>query len=269
MKTSFGILVMATAMVGFLGGTANASLLVGDDFNAYTPGNLVPQGGWANHSGTGSFVQVTPGSICYCADAGNYIELNHGGGSREDVNKSIGTMGPGDKWFASFCVVVEAEEPLQDDNYFAHFKTSGTYYAAKVFDGPAQAGGDFTFGFQAAGGGEDASVFWSTDFEYGTCHRIITSYEYDTGIGEMWVDPDCALGPEGNPKITDTGYDSNELVAYAFRQDNYYPDPDPTQKIDSLLVATTWAEVCCECIPEPATLSLLGFAGLALIRRRR
>lgn len=272
----FACLLGIVAVLGLTVSTANAVTILQDNFNGYAPGDLVPQGGWANHSGTDPlyFVQVVEGSLCYCeGDDGNYIQLAHGSGSREDVNKLIGMpdpieMGPGDKWYAGFCVVVNAPEPMQDDNYFAHFKTSGTYFANKVFDGPANvAGNDFTFGFQAAGGGEVASVFWPTDFEYGTCHRIITSYDYDTGYGEMWVDPICDLGPDGNLKIDDTGYTANALVAYAFRQDSYYPTPNPTEKIDSLCVATTWEEVCCECVPEPASLLLLGLAGV-LIRRR-
>ena len=265
----FAFAMGVVAMLGLMVSTAHGSLMIDDDFNSYTPGNLVPQGGWENHSGTGEFVQVKPGSICYCpGDDGNYIELVQNGGSREDLNKPLGTtMGAGDKWYASFCVVIEAESPLVDDNYFAHFKTSGTYFANKVFAAPPQVENDYTFGFQAAGSGEDASVFWGEDFLYGTCHRVITSYEFDTGYGEMWIDPDCALGPGGNPKIDDTGYSSNLLMAYAFRQDDHYPNPDPTEKIDSLLVGTTWEEVCCECVPEPASLLLLGLAGL-LIRRR-
>ena len=268
--------VMAVVLsVLLISTSANASSFIDDDFNqpAFVPGNLVGQQSWDTHSGTGYPVQVLPGSICYDEQVpgDGFIELTHGVDSREDVNKLLGvTMGPGDKWYAGFCVVVWAPEPLQDDNYFAHFKTSGTYYANKVFDGPANTpGNDFTFGFQAAGGGEDASVFWTEDFQYGTCHRIITSYEYDTGIGEMWVDPICELGPDGNPKITDTGYSANALEAYAFRQDNYYPDPDPTQWVDSLDVATTWAEACVVCVPEPVTLSLLVVGGLLVMRRRR
>ena len=266
-----GVLLVAALAVVLSTAPANATVFINDNFNAHAPGGLVPQGGWAAHSGAGNRpVQVIPGSACYSPPVpGNYIEVIHATASGEDVNLATGvTMDTGDKWYAGFCVVVEAESPLTDDNYFAHFKTSGTYYGAKVYDAPPNvAGNDFTFGFQAAGGGEDASAFWPTDFQYGTCHRIVVSYEFDTGNGEMWVDPICELGPDGNPKLTDTGYDSNTFIAFAFRQDNY-GDPDPTQKIDDLLVGTSFAEVCVPCVPEPGTLALLALGGLALLRRR-
>ncbi len=256
--------------IGLMAGAANASVYIDDNFNAYTPGDLVPQGGWAIHSGlpTDNPVQVKPGSPCFVGDPGNYIELNSATYSH-DVNKAMGhTLGAGDKVYAAFCVVIDADEPLTDDNYFAHFKTSGTYFGGKVFAAPATVAGDFTFGFQAAGGGEVASVFWGTDFDYGSCNTIVLSYEFDTGYGEMWVNPTCALGPDGNPKVDDTGYSGNLFEAFAFRQDSY-SGPDPVFGIDNLLVATTFAEACQECVPEPASVVLLAIGAIATLRRRR
>jgi len=251
--------------------SANAAVLMADDFNAYTLGNLVPQDSWVAHSGAGVRpVQVVPSPPCFCSqgEPGNAVQIVQDG-SGEDVSKAVGvTMGEGDKWYAGFCVVVDGEGPLTDSDYFAHFKTSGNYFAGKVFASPAnEAGNDFTFAFQAAGSGEVPAVYWPTDFSFGTCHRIIASYEYDTGYGEMWVDPDCALGPDGNLKIDDTGYTANALAAYAFRQATH-SGVNPIETVDNLVVSTSWAEACCVCVPEPATLALFAIGGLALLRRR-
>jgi hypothetical protein len=257
-------------VVGLMAGVANAAVLISDNFNAYTLGNLVPQDAWTAHSGAGSKpVQVIPSPPCFCpvgGEAGNAIELVQGAGSGEDVNKPIGqTMESGQTWYAGFCVVVDGTDPLTADDYIAHFKTSGTYYGGKAFVAPFT-DKDYTFGFQAAGSGDDAAVTWPSGFEYGTCHRIIVEYGYDTGYGRMWVDPDCDLGPDGNLYIDDTGYTGDAFEAFAFRQAS---DVTCTQKVDNLLVADTWADVCCECVPEPATLALMTLGALVILRRRR
>jgi len=122
--------------------------------------------------------------------------------------------------------------------------------------------------FRVAGdrGGDVAGVVWGSDNSYGDCVRIISSYDYDTGDVEMWVNPDCALGELGNPSVTVAGvYPGNAYVAYAFRQ-SY---GNTTQTIDNLIVGTSWDEVCCECIPEPASLAMLVLSGLLFVARRR
>ena len=264
------VTVVAALAVLLGSASANATVYIDDDFNAYTSGDLVPQGGWAIHSGLpeDNPVQVLPGSPCYVDDPGNYIEINSASYSH-DVNKLMGhTLEAGEKVYAAFCVVIDADDPITNDNYFAHFKTSGTYFGGKVFAAPATVAGDFTFGYQAAGSGEVASVFWGTDFSYGSCNTVVLSYEFDTGFGEMWINPICALGPDGNPKVTDTGYTGNAFTAFCFRQDSY-SGPAPDFGVDNLLVGSSFAEVCQECVPEPASLTLLAIGAIAALRRRR
>ena len=270
-----GRVTVVAALAVLLGSaSANATVYIDDDFNAYTPGDLAGQGGWAIHSGAvdDNPVQVVSGSPCYVDDPGNSIEFISASYSH-DVNTPMGyTMGTGDKVYAAFCVVIDevAGDDITNDNYFAHFKTSGTYYGGKVFAAPPNvAGGDFTFAYQSVGSGEVASVFWGTDFAYGSCNTIVISYDYDTAVGEMWVNPICALGPDGNPKLVDdTGTYQNAFEAFAFRQDSY-SGPDPTFGIDNLMVGTSFAEVCQECVPEPASLTLLAIGAIAALRRRR
>jgi len=260
----------ALMMVGAMAAAASANVLMSDDFDSYNQGNLVPQDAWAAHSGAGNKpVQVVPGEDCFCqADPSdvNCIELVQSGGSGEDVNKPIGqTMGAGDIWYAGFCVKVDGTTPLTADDYFAHFKTSGTYYGGKVFVAPFN-GSDYTFGFQAAGGGDDAEVLWQSGFEFGSCHRVVVSYEFDTGCGQMWVDPDCDLGPGENYCVSNTGYTGNAFVAWAFRQAS---DVTCTQDVDNVLVSTSWTDACCNCVPEPATVGLLMLGSVPLLLQRR
>jgi len=264
--------VAASLVVLFSAASVNASELMSDDFNAYALGNLVPQDSWTAHSGAGNGpVQVLPNSACHCGQtpAGNFIQLMPY--QSEDVNKPIGaTMGAGDKWYAGFCVQVQEDTehyggPVTKSDYFAHFLQSTNTFAAKVGVTPPNASGDYTF-YLHQGSGSGPGAVWSTDFAYDSCHRIVTSYDYDSGDVEMWVDPIIALGPEGNPSVTVTGvYPGDEITAYAFRQG--YNNP-AIENCDNLIVADAWADVCCECVPEPSTLALLVLGGLALARRR-
>ena len=265
-----GVLLVAALAVVLSTAPANATVFVTDDFNAYSLGDLVPQGGWFAHSGAGNLpVQVVPSPPCFLepSGAGNAVQLVQGGGSREDVGIALGdVMEAGDKWYAGFCVVVTADGPLAgtDDEYFAHFKTSGTYYGAKVAVMPAD-GYDFTFSLE----GDNIDPY-PGGFALGTCHRVVTAYDFDSGISEMWIDPDCTLAeddPLQVPSILIQSYAGNAYEAYALRQSDA-SNPDPTQTVDNLDVATTFAEVCGVCIPEPSTLALLALSGLALLRRR-
>ena len=266
------ITLVAALAVVLMVASANASPLMSDDFNSYTQGNLVPQDSWVAHSGTVGPVQVVD-SLCAVQGvvAGNGIELVNGSAT-EDVSKPIGSiMEAGDKWYAGFCVRIDAESMMTDfGDYFAHFKNASTGFVAKVgIQMPVDGISDYNiYLWQGSGDGSADGIAWGSDFLYGSCHRIVTSYDYDTGDVEMWIDPDCAAGPTGNPSVTLTGvYPGTAVEAYAFRQTNYY-DPDPVMNIDNLNVGTEWIDACAVCVPEPATLALLALGGLAVLRRR-
>lgn len=263
----------AVGVVAILSTSAMATLFLEENFDSYTQGNLAGQGGWTAHSGAGtSPVQVIPSTI----ETGNAIKLVQGGEttSGEDVNTPLGqTMAAGQKWYASFLVSVDG--PVGGSDYFAHFKTSGTVFSTKIGVTPF-AGSDYTFYvWQGSGSGLTGSgsgATWATGFASGTVHRIVASYEYNTGKGELWVDPDAALGEAGNTKLEVT-YDPSKnaaVLAYGFRQGRITEGsggpviPTGVQQIDGLRVGDSFAEV----IPEPATLALLALGGLVALRRR-
>ena len=58
-KTTIALLALALA-VPFAASTASATVLVSEGFS-YANGNLVPNGGWANYSGTGTDVLIQSG----------------------------------------------------------------------------------------------------------------------------------------------------------------------------------------------------------------
>lgn len=238
----------SAAALAFLHGGAMGSILMSDNFNSYTNGNLVPQGGWAAHSGAGATaIQVNNGTI----------STVQGSGSREDANRDIGSvMGAGNVWYAGFDVTVTGADPAVT-TYFAHFRDTGTGFNSRIFvmDGGAGAG-TFTFGIGDVAGTPDASFAGS--YAYGTTYRVVSSYNFDTGLSQLWISPTT----QADPSIMSVSADIGQAMStYAFRQ----AAGNTTQVIDNLAVGTTFADV----VPTPGSLSLLGLGGLVALRRRR
>ena len=141
--------------VALVTSTASAGNLFNDDFNSYANGNLAGQGGWDAHSGAGNLPpQVNGGQV--------FIE--HGSGSREDVNHSLGdTMEAGDIWMFAFDVIVNGTDPAST-TYFAHFRDDGTGFNSRVFVTAPNTGpsGDFTFGIGETSSSTPAATFATT-----------------------------------------------------------------------------------------------------------
>jgi hypothetical protein len=251
----FAFLLAVSAAVSLVAPASIAGMLVHETFT-HPDGNLVgntptpgPGGVWTNHSGTGEFIQVSGGKIT----------LNQGDGSREDAHTQAATgMGTGDTWYAGFDLSVSGGADVAT-TYFAHFwPAEGYYYRSRVFV-TACDGGDFTIGLAAAS--STMQVAWPSCLAFDTTYRVLVSHDYDTDDSYLWIDPYCPDGEGGNPSISNNGgYPGTTQDGFAFRQST----GDTSQLIDNLRVATTFNEAC---IPEPASLLLLGL-GFCLIRRR-
>lgn len=258
-KTTQQYLPLATLSVALLISSGNTfgTILYQDDFT-YTDGDLVGQGGWGNHSGSGSLIQVS----------GETISTVQGGGSREDASHSLGaTIGAGDSWYARFDVTVGGTADAST-TYFSHFKDAGTGFNSRVFvTAPNTATNNFTFAIGETSSSTPAAAFVS-DFAYGTIYRILFGYNYDTGISQLWIDPLSMASLSINSTTqADPGED---LSLIAFRQSG----GNTTQMIDNLVVATTFDEALTgvsSTVPAPATLALfgLGLAGLGWSRRKK
>ncbi|MBN2560118.1 MAG: hypothetical protein JXQ75_04235, partial [Phycisphaerae bacterium] len=205
---------------------ADATVLVDEPFT-HADGNLVGQtpltgGTWAAHSGEGvGPIQVTSGAAVVDQPNGS-----------EDANTTFTAMGAGDKYYAGFDVKVTGGDATV---YFAHFKTSGTYYASRVFV-TAFTGADYTFGFSNTSALDTGSATWATGLTFGIKYRVVVSYDYDTGVSELWVNATA----EGDTHITATnGYAEDAIEGFALRQ----ATGDSVQTIDNLLVGETFAEV--------------------------
>lgn len=264
-----GVVVLCVA-------AANAGLVVKDTFTASsypTPlvGHTPEIGGvWAAHSGAGAkAIQIIADHPPLGADGAAYLQQSSGSG--EDVNTKFANSEvavAGSKYWAGFCVKVTGADPL-GNVYFAHFKDAGTgNFTARVgVTDPTVT--DFQFGLFSAS--TTVGATWATPILFDTWHRVVTAYTFDSGLQEMWVDPDPTKGPYDVGQVAPislTLWPSIAIEDYSFRQAS--PTGASYQTIDNLAVGNNisdWPAVASPCIPEPATLALLGLAAL-MIRRR-
>ena len=241
-------LLGALAVIG-LAVSANAAGLTFDNFD-YPDGSLVPNGGWANHSGTVGDLLVSGGQAV----------AQHGTPS-EDANKSFAPVGGVIYYGISFSVDDLGHAYAGTDNeYFAHFKT-GFNFSARLDIVEAPDGGSFSVGIASDESTADAT--WPADLTYGTTYRAVVKYDQDANQAELWIDPLL----ETNPSVfgEDRPDPGDSVVTFALRQSD--SSENETVRIDGLVVGTTFGDVVAP-VPEPASFLLLSLGALAFLRRR-
>lgn len=243
-------LVAGTVMVAALGASANAGVIVFDNFN-YANGSLVPNGGWANHSGTAGDLLVNGGQVM----------IQHGVPS-EDANLAFSAVSGKIYYGISFSVDDLGHVYAGSDNeYFAHFK-EGFNFSARLDVVQALNGGDFSVGIASDTSTADAT--WATDLSFGVTYRAVVEYDQDANIAQLWINATLSsdtsiVGADG----TDPG---DSVVEFALRQSD--SSENELVRVGGLVVGTTFADVV-NAVPAPSSLALLSLAGIAGLRRRR
>ncbi len=244
--------IAAAVALLFAVSTANAGILTFDNFD-YPDGSLVPNGGWATHSGTAGDLLVSGGQAV----------VEHGAPS-EDANKTFAGS-TGDVYFGVDFSVDDLGAPFSgtDFEYFIHFSDGGSSnFRARVDVQAPTGGGDFTVGIATNSSTADAS--WASDLSYGTTYRAIVRYNQDTNESQLWID--ALLDTDTSILGADLADPGLSVTAIALRQSD--SSENETIRVDNLVVGMTFGDVV-NPVPEPATLALMGLGGLALIRRRR
>jgi len=241
--------VLAILTVGACVAMASASILptVTETFESYNLGGLSGQGSWVTHSAGSTLVNIV-------ADNGPTLpgtkaaQLTEVASSGEDVNLPLGqVMEAGDIWYFG----VDVKTSTNSADYFIHFKTSGTYFAPKV---DIQASGSgFNFGVIGS-----TNAYESVERSLDTWYRLVAGYNFDTGALYLWVNP--SVGEAATPQVEGLYYATDAMEAIALRQ----ATGTAVITVDNIVCSSTFADVV---VPEPASLLLLGLAGL-LMRRR-
>lgn len=252
-------------------GSASAALFFADGFD-YANGELTVNDGtgddvsgglWAPHSGEtfDDNIDVIDGQA----------ELLNSGS--EDANRLAGAMMTfGDTWYYAALVTVNdtranSADPINND-YFIHFKDAAFGFRGRTYvsDPNAADPNKFTFGLSATSGGQVAQ--WADDLEFGTEYLVVTSYSFDTGESNLWVNPTDM----SSTKITDVngGGAGTEINSLGIRQDFIGGTPNNQILLDAVSLASTFDEAVAGVIPEPSTvaLSVLGLCGLIGFHRR-
>jgi hypothetical protein len=230
----------ALLTLGLATGLSYGATLLTEDFS-YADGNLVGNGGWTNHSGSESFIQVSSGAAT----------LAHGGGSREDAGVTFASQTSG-IITATFDLTIADDAIVGggDYEYFAHFMAEGAFNFRSRLDAVEPAGGgDFTLGLATSS--STAEVSWGTDLDFGVVYSVALSFDLDSGLSSLSVD--------GAPAIFSTGVSTGETIdRFALRQSNSSNDESIT--VDNLVVSH---------VPEPSVSLLGGLSLLLLLRRKR
>ena len=230
-------------------GLAFGQVIAFDNFD-YANGSLVPNGGWATHSGT-------PGDLLV---ASGQVVVQHGTPS-EDANLGFAAVSGIIFFGIDFSVASGGQITGGDYEYFAHFR-EGFNFSGRLDVVQALGGGDFSVGI--ASDESTADAIWATDLTFGTTYRAVVGYDQDANIAQLWID--AAVSSDTSIMGEDRTDPGDTVVSFALRQSD--SSLNETVFVDGLVVGQSFDDVASP-VPEPATLIALGLGAAALLRRRK
>ncbi|HMK25883.1 MAG TPA: T9SS type A sorting domain-containing protein [Chitinophagaceae bacterium] len=252
MKKVFTLKFLFPVSLFLLFGLQASSQSLTENFS-YTAGTLLTANGWAAHSGAGTnAITVTSPSLTYAghpgSGVGNAISMTTSG---EDDNKTFTAITTGTA-YASFLVNVTAATATGD--YFIGLWQNATTFPSRIY--AKSSGGGFVFGIGKQAG---TAVYESTVRTFGTTYLIATNYIYNPVAQDdavnLWVNP--ALGM-AEPlatiaNVTAANADATTIAAFYVRQGT--AASASTQRVDAILVGTTWASVTPVLTPTTTSIS--------------
>jgi hypothetical protein len=156
--------------------------------------------------------------------------------SGEDVRRGFSALAAGQTIYAGFDVSASGGDGRVD---FAQLSWStGPGFGIGLYIAPPISSGDFTFGIGHAISAPLAS--WPTGLVYGETYRTVLSYEYDTGVAKLWVNP--LSQSSASVSFTGTALKHVSVVALVQGFTREYTG-SAQQALDNLVVGTTFDDV--------------------------
>ncbi|NWF50453.1 MAG: T9SS type A sorting domain-containing protein [Ignavibacteriaceae bacterium] len=236
---------MGLDLIQVISGPAMGGPFLVENFD-YPVGDSLGAHGWNWHSGTGTTILVTAGSLSYAgypeSGIGNSTTLFGGSGSREDMNRLFTSVTTGSVYAA---VLVNVQAAATTGDYFLHYSTNPhtTSFRGRVFVKDNGAGA-FQFGLSKAS--TSTVVYTSGTYNYNTTYLLVLKYEVVTDVTgsddlvKLYINP-VLSNPEpvsADLTNTDTGSDIG-VGAIDIRQGAQAY----TVQLDGIRIGTTWFDV--------------------------
>ncbi|MGJ8758897.1 hypothetical protein [Polaribacter sp. HaHaR_3_91] len=196
----------------------------------------VSGGSWVSHSGA-------PNELMYVADGltmADYPSSNVGGAleistsGSEDVNTAISPELTSNKVYSS--ALIKLSE-VGDGTYFFHLmEEDGSFNFSARTGAKSDGNGKVLFGIGAS---SSSLTYGTTAYELDTTYLIVTSYEVETGIANLYVLTAVSDVEPTTPEATNTGNSGNSAKRIGIRQGG----GGPSAIIDGFRVANTWSSI--------------------------
>lgn len=203
----------------FIASISFGQVIVSENFN-YPDGSLVPNGGWANTSGTAGDFLVQSGKAV----------VQHGTPS-EDVEIAFSSV-TGDIYAGFDFSVDDLGAPYvgTDNEYFAHFS-----FRAEMDIVEPSGSGDYSVGITSDPSVAEAT--WATDLTFGVTYRAIIKWDQVNGIAQLWIDP----VNEASTSISGLPDGPTTVTSFDLRQSD--SSENETVRVDDLMIGQTFNDV--------------------------
>ncbi len=206
-----------------VGAVSFGQVIATDNFT-YSDGPLVPNGGWETHSGTTGNLLIVQGKA-----------LVQHGTPDEDANLPFTPVNSGNIYYSFDFSVNNPGGAIagSDNEYFAHFKTSGTGFFGRMSIVPPSANGDFAVGIAT---GSEAAVAWPTDFSYDITYRAIVRYSVTDNTSQLWINATSIS--DASISGTSGTTPGSTIASFALRQSD--SNLNEGILVDNLIVSSTF-----------------------------